>query len=90
MLLAGVYCDRDNAVVVPSDGYVCWNFAGSIPSDIFSPLLVRVHEALVICCCLLNVVSYLYFIPDLAERSLVNNMLTGDIPDEIYSLSNPV
>jgi hypothetical protein len=28
---------------------------GSIPSDIFSPLLVRVHEALVICCCSLNV-----------------------------------
>jgi hypothetical protein len=30
----GVYCDRDNAVVPPT-GYVCWNFAGSIPSDIF-------------------------------------------------------
>jgi hypothetical protein len=89
MLLAGVYCDRDNAVVVPSDGFVCWNFAGSIPSDIFSPLLVRVHEALVICCCIERRILPT-FIPDLAERSLVNNMLTGDIPDEIYSLSNPV
>jgi hypothetical protein len=88
MLLAWVYCDRGSSSFPQLDTFV-GTLQGSISSDIFfSLLLVHVLEAS--SDLLLSIerrISPLFFCWS-SSLSLVNNMLTGDIPNAIYSLSN--